>query len=331
MSSLVRAAIMPLTFKRARIPIVSPLNKGLDKMADKTQILIDSLYDPAIDGPLKPRINRIHSMHTERTAITYEAEEASWVTNSEQEEPAIDYEAGLKAVKAGSPGHSILNDLKAYQEYTHPVPHIPEPRYQKGYLALAEQSRGIAGTSKIKSDSADPSTHQDFLNSMDDFDQGAEMVEDAGDDFTNNTNELMVAGIRASKVNFLTSDNLVEHLPMIGVEDMHAIIVDEAGCVPKCVLWPVLETATDKRTGKLAPVILVGDTNQTAPSKNGDYRINPLVEHVKVSPLHRLHAAGASTCFDNHHHQAKPILAQADRADQRTLLSRDCLHQHPVQ
>jgi superfamily I DNA and/or RNA helicase len=121
---------------------------------------------------------------------------------------------------------------------------------------------------------------------------GEEMTRDSSKVFTTATKRLAELTMDGAEVLASTLATAATPLVSNAYSKVEGLVIDEAARVVESQSWPIME-----KYGELVWKLLVGDPDQLPPVIQSNERTNPFAGQLRLSQMHRLESAGATTVF----------------------------------
>jgi hypothetical protein len=283
-----------------RILICSANNTGVDNAALRAHQVLTKLQKEG-NADLTKYVVRLHSFETERLITEKDAKLAR--AKPEGSRPKCVQEFGNDELE-------ILDRLDMakvirdeYQRGTATrFEGIHDKRVTNLEISLGNRMLQVAGialdfTNKPEGDRfpwAKPNDPlvQGFVDSYRTYLDGEEMDHDRSKVFKAQTKRLAELTVDGAEVLAGTLATVATPLVANAYSKAEGLVIDEAARVMESQSWPIME-----KYGELVWKLLVGDPDQLPPVVQSNEKTNPFAGQLRLSQMHRLESAGATTVF----------------------------------
>ena len=297
-----------------RILICSANNSGVDNVALRAHHVLTKLQKEG-NADLAKYVVRLHSFETEKSIMEKDAKAARAI--SEGSRPKCVQEFGedeLEILDRLDMAKAIHNE---YQRATATrFEGIYDKRVTNLELSLGNRMLQVAGialdfTNKPEGDCFPWAKPNDplirgFVHSYRIYLGGEEMDRDRSKLFKAQTKRLAELTMDGAEV--LAGTLAIAATPLVAnaYSKAEGLVIDEAARIVESQNWPIME-----KYGELVWKLLVGDPDQLPPVVQSDEKTNPFAGQLRLSLMHRLERAGATTVFLPEQARAPEEIAKA--------------------
>jgi len=297
-----------------RILICSANNSGVDNAALRAHHVLTTLQKKG-NADLTKYVVRLHSFKTERSIVKKDAMPARAIPEGPRPKCVQEFGEDELEILDRLDMAKVIHD--EYQRATATrFENVYDKRVTNLELSLGNRMLQVAGivldfTDKPEGDYfpwAKPNdlAIQGFVDSYELYLHGEEMDRDRSKLFKAQTKHLAELTMDGAEVLAATLATAATPLVASAYSKAEGLVIDEAARVVESQNWPIME-----KYGELVWKLLVGDPDQLPPVIESNEKTNPFASQLRLSQMHRLERAGATTVFLHEQARAPEEIARA--------------------
>jgi len=320
-----------------RILICCATNSGVDNAALRAHHVLTKLQKKG-NADLAKYVVRLHSFETEKSIVEKDAKPARAIPEGPRPKCVQEFGEDELEILDHLDMAKLIHD--EYQRATATrFENIYDKRVTNLELSLGNRMLQVAGialdfTNHPEGDCFPWAKPNDpliwgFVQSYRMYLHGEEMTRDLSKAFKAQTKRLAELTMDGAEVLAGTLFTAATPLVANAYSKAEGLVIDEAARVVESQNWPIME-----KYRELVWKLLVGDPDQLPPVVQSDERTNPFAGQLRLSQMHRLERAGATTVFLREQARAPEEIAKAYNRiiyhDRMTHASSTAVERRPI-